>query len=122
MAENAERTKDLHDLEDAMLANLENSIIHEASRFAAIYIAVIDGISPSITALISLAPFFLVKIGIFDFGVAIKTSVALTLLTIFMIGVFLGKVSGENVLEKGLLMTAAGVFTVLLTAIISIIF
>lgn len=122
MAENAERTKDLRDLEDAMLTNLENSIIHKASRFAAIYIAFIDGISPTVTALISLTPFFLVRIGILGFGTAIKASVALTFLTIFMIGVFLGKVSGENVLKKGMLMTAAGVVTVLLTAMISLIF
>lgn len=122
MAEKAERTKDLQELEDVMFTNLENSLISEASQFAVVFIALINGISPVITSLVSLAPFFMVRTGILNFAMAIRASIALTLLTLFMLGVFLGKISRENVLRKGLLMAAAGLISALLIILLSIVF
>ena len=122
MAEKAERTKDLRELENAMLTNLENSIISEASQFAAIFIAVIDGISPVIAALISLAPFFLARYWILTFTLAVKASITVTLLTLFILGAFLGKVSGDAVLKNGIVMMTAGLATALLTIFISTMF
>jgi len=118
MSEKAERTKALRELEDAMLTNLENSIISEASQFAAIFIAVIDGISSVIASLVSLIPFFIARSGFLDFSLAVRASIALNLLTLFVLGAFLGKISGESVLRKGLIMMTAG----LIAAVLSVLF
>ncbi len=119
LSEKAERKRDLRELEDAMLTNLENSIISEASHFASVFIALIDGISPSIAAFISLIPFFFARSGIFSFNLAVKVSITLSLITLFVLGMFLAKVSGEAVLRKGILMTTVGLFATLLIVFFS---
>jgi len=48
MTESAERTKKLKELESTMLVDLGNTIHGRASRFASVYTALVDGISPSL--------------------------------------------------------------------------
>ncbi|MBL7118637.1 VIT1/CCC1 transporter family protein [Candidatus Bathyarchaeota archaeon] len=119
MSEKAERTRDLRELEDAMLTNLENSIISEASHFAAVFIALIDGVSPVIAGLVPLIPFFFARSGLLHFSLAVRASIALNLLTLFILGAFLGKVSGEGVLRKGIIMMTAGLTAAVLSVLLS---
>jgi predicted membrane protein (TIGR00267 family) len=119
MSEKAERLRDLRELEDAMLTNLENSIISDASHFAAVFIAVIDGISPVIAALVPLLPFFIARSGFLHFSLAVRASIVLNLLTLFILGAFLGKISGESALRKGVIMMTAGFIAAVLTILFS---
>jgi len=57
MAERAERKAHLRTLEAAPAQ--PDPIHYEASRFVSVYVALIDGISPTLTAIVSLAPFIL---------------------------------------------------------------
>ena len=64
MAEKAERTKKLKDLERAMLTDMKNGLHDKSHRFAAIFAAVVDGISPAIAAMIVVSPFIVSRFGI----------------------------------------------------------
>jgi len=46
LTESAERKHDLEELEKSTLTNLNNSSIGRASRYAAIVVSIVDGISP----------------------------------------------------------------------------
>lgn len=114
MAERAERRRSLKELENQMFKNLEGSIIDKASKAAAIWIALIDGLSPALAAAIPLIPFALVLAHVIPVQTVLVASLTLNLLTLFTLGAFLGKVSHENVLIHGLVMVGAGVLTALL--------
>lgn len=112
MTERAERKRDLKILENAMLTDLKNSIHNEASDFVSIYAALIDGTSPMLTAIISLIPFILTLRGAIGIWDAYIVSVILTLATLFMLGLYLGRTAKENPLWYGLQTVAAGMIIV----------
>lgn len=60
MAEKAERERHLKEMEEATNNNV-NPIQYEAARFVEIYVALIDGLSPALTGIISIIPFILVS-------------------------------------------------------------
>lgn len=117
MTERAERLRELKRLEVAMLKSLENSIYAKAYRFAIVLAAVIDSLAPMLSAFISLIPLILAYIGIIPTTYAAIASIALIFAMLFLLGVFLGKVSKENMIFSGIKMLFAG----LITAIISLI-
>ncbi|MCP4647381.1 MAG: hypothetical protein GY852_06550 [bacterium] len=96
LAESAERTKSRKDLEKKMLRNLDETDISEAGTFATIYVSLIDGISPMIAILLILIPFFLSSFSMLDIVSAYYISFLICLLSFIFLGVFLGKLSKEN--------------------------
>jgi len=112
MAERAERKGHLRTLEAT--PTQPDPIHYEASRFVSVYVALIDGISPTLTAIVSLAPFVLTRMGLLSIGNAYIISLALTLATLFSLGFYLGKIARENVLLYGAQMLAVGIITAIL--------
>jgi len=108
MTEEAERTKKLNSLEKSMLKKLRKSVVGKASRFAPLWAAIIDGASPAVAAIACLTPFFLSSFGIFSINFAFQLSIAIALLVMFMLGVFLGKVSGRSMFFHGVKMLLVG--------------
>jgi predicted membrane protein (TIGR00267 family) len=119
MTESAERSRSLNELEDAMLTNLDNTIYGEASRFVAIIAALVDGSAPFLASIPAVIPFYLSYIGLLPNGLAFVTSIGASLLTLFLLGVFLGRVSDRNVLYSGVKMVIAGVAVALLALLLN---
>ncbi|MCW4015169.1 MAG: VIT1/CCC1 transporter family protein [Candidatus Bathyarchaeota archaeon] len=118
MTERAERKRNLKDLECAMVTKLNDSVISDATRFVSFYAAVVDGGSPIITALISLSPFFLLLHGLIEVQTAYTASLVVTLVTLFMLGIYLGKIAKENALLYGIQTLVAGVATILIALLL----
>lgn len=112
MTERAERKRDLKNLESAMITKLDDSVINDATKFVSFYAAIVDGGSPILTAIVSLSPFFFVLHGLLAVEKAYVVSLAVTLITLFMLGIYLGKIAKENALLYGLQTLVAGVATV----------
>jgi len=108
MTEEAERTRKLNSLEKSMLKKLGKSVVGKASRFAPLWAAIIDGTSPAIAAIACLTPFFLSSFGVFSINFAFQLSIAIALVVMFMLGVFLGKLSGRSILFHGVKMLLVG--------------
>ena len=119
MTESAERNRSLNELENAMLTNLDNTIYGEASRFVAIFAAIVDGSAPFLASIPAVIPFYLSYIGLLSSGFAFAASIGASLLTLFLLGVFLGRVSDSNVLYSGVKMVIAGVAVALLALLIN---
>jgi len=96
MTEKAERQRQLKTLEAAMLTDLTHSIHNDASNFVSMYAAFIDGSSPILTGVISLVPFILALTGTFLIWDAYIVSVILSLVTLFLLGLYLGRIEGEH--------------------------
>ncbi|NIR86209.1 hypothetical protein GWO13_01025 [Candidatus Bathyarchaeota archaeon] len=121
MTEEAERTKKLNRLEKSMLKKLENSVVGKASRFAPLWAGVLDGGSPAVAAIACLAPFFLSSSGAFSIDFAIQLSIAIALSVMFLLGVFLGKVSDRSMLLHGAKMLIVGLILTLLFLVLKVI-
>ena len=121
MAESAERTKEIKDIEKAMLKPMgEDSMHKEAAKFATKVTALVDAISPAIAALAVISPYFLIGIGVFDMSSAFVASLAITFAILSMLGMYLAKVTEENMLWHGLKMLAVGLLTAILCVLVSI--
>jgi len=104
MTERAERKRDLKNLETAMMTKLNDSVITDATAFVSFYAAVVDGGSPILTALVSLSLIAVEN--------AYISSLVVTMVTLFMLGIYLGKIAKENVLIYGIQTLVAGLATV----------
>jgi len=118
MTEKAERKSHLKTVEAAMLTDLSDSILSDASDFVSVYAAFIDGASPMLTAVISLIPFILTLKGTFVIWDAYIVSFILTLATLFSLGLYLGRIAKENMLLYGFQTVAAGILIVVIVLIL----
>ena len=119
MAESAERSKSLNELEDAMLVDLEDTIYGQASKFVSVFAAVVDGSAPFLASIPSFIPFYLSMVGVLPLDMAFFASIGASLATLFMLGVFLGRVSESNVVYSGVKMVIAGVAVALLALLLN---
>lgn len=116
MAERAERKRDLKKLEMAMLADLEDTHFARASRLATLVIALVDGTSPALCALVLILPFALVPH--ISLETAFYSSLSLGLAILFLLGAFLGRIGEERPFVTGLQMIGVGLITILLVSLL----
>ncbi len=113
LTESAERERDLAELEKNTLSNLKNTKIGRASRWAVVIVALVDGLAPLAAALLVMIPLFLSRL-IGSVEVSYLLSLVLSLITLFGLGVFLGRISKRNVVIYGLRTLIAGVVSIAL--------
>ncbi|MCP4410351.1 MAG: hypothetical protein GY807_21915 [Gammaproteobacteria bacterium] len=114
LTETAERKRELAELSRQTLTDLHHTRIGRASRLAVIVVALVDGFSPFLAALVTLIPFF--AAGLFPaIRWAYYTSLGLALLTLFGLGAFLGHISRENLIVYGFKTVIAGVVSILIS-------
>lgn len=119
MTESAERSKSLNELEEAMLIDLEDTLYGQASRFVSFFAAFVDGSAPFIASIPSVIPFYLSHLRLLSLGVAFAISIGASLLTLFLLGIFLGRVSQRNVIYSGFKMVVAGVAVAILALLLN---
>ncbi|RLG55909.1 MAG: hypothetical protein DRN95_07370 [Candidatus Hydrothermarchaeota archaeon] len=121
MAESAERVKEIKTLEKAMCKPMEDDSMHkEAAKFATQATAIVDALSPALAALIVISPYFMVNFGMLDMGTAFIMSLALTLSILALLGMYLAKVTEENMVMHGVKMLMVGMGTAILCTLVSI--
>jgi predicted membrane protein (TIGR00267 family) len=111
VTEKAERKGQLNHLEESMLVDLDGTLHHNASQFVPALAALVDGVSPALTATISLIPFLLSILGLLSIWSSYVISLILTFITLFALGLYLGRVAKGNMWFYGLQMLAAGFVT-----------
>ncbi|MEM2987426.1 MAG: hypothetical protein QXK26_00120 [Candidatus Bathyarchaeia archaeon] len=119
MAEKAERERHLKEMEERT-RNHVDPVHYEAARFVVFYVALIDGLSPALTAIISLAPFILASMRIVSISSAYFASIPLSLAVLFLLGIYLGKIAKENGWLYGVAMLTVGALTALIIFLIQL--
>jgi len=118
LTESAERKHNLDVLGQSTLTDFYNSIIGHASRYAAVTVSVVDGISPLFAALLVLIPFFFN--GVFpNIQVVYYTTLGLALVTLFALGVFLGNISKENLIISRIKTAVAGIISIIIGSLLN---
>ncbi|MHC1687230.1 MAG: VIT1/CCC1 transporter family protein [Methanothrix sp.] len=117
LAERAERKRDLKKLEMAMLHNLGDTHYARASDFATFIVALVDGISPALSAAILIMPYFLVPQISMD--TAFYASLVLGLAILFSLGIFLARISDERLIISGMQMIMVGIITIIIVGLLA---
>jgi predicted membrane protein (TIGR00267 family) len=102
ISEVAERKQALDTLQQAMISDLQRSAHGHASRIAPLWIATVNGAAPLLIALLIMLPLWLAQGTAFSANQALSAAIGVTLLLIFLLGVFLGKISTTFWLWAGL--------------------
>lgn len=115
LSEKAEREKELRELEQALIADLKESDYGQASRYLPILVALVNGLSPLLLALVILLPlFFAEKIQVLSTISPFIIAIAVGFLCVFFLGVFIGKISKTFWLWSGLRTLIIAVVTVVI--------
>ena len=120
LSEKAEREKELRELEQALVVDLKESDYGRASRYLPIFVALVNGLSPLLLALVILLPLFLA-----EEKQAVSTTspfisaIAVGLLCVFSLGVFLGKINKKFWLWSGLRALIIALVTVVIILFVS---
>ncbi len=112
LAEKAEREREFKSMERAMLRNLDDTMVERANRFAVIISALVDGFAPFVCGLMLLVPFIIIVAGVpLPWTTAVLISAVSGFILLFLLGVFLGRVSEQSSWLYGLQTLSAGVGT-----------
>lgn len=114
LTESAERKREIDKLSESTLVDQNGSKIGKASRFAAVAVALIDGFSPFFASLIVLIPFFFANL-FSNIHYVYFVSIGFALLVLFGLGMFLGKISKQNLVVMGIKTLAAGIISILIS-------
>ena len=114
LSEKAERKKELLELEQALIQDLKASDYGQASRYLPIMVALVNGFSPLILCLLILSPLFLAEQMNFLPLSPFIHSILMALVSIFLLGVFLGKISQTFWLWSGLRTLIIAIFTMII--------
>lgn len=106
ISEAAEKQKELRELETAMLADLEQSAHGRAARLMPVAIALVNGLSPFVIALLIMLPLWLGGAGVAMPLPPLDASIAVAFAAAFLLGVFVGTISETFWLWAGLRATA----------------
>ena len=102
LSEKAERKREFKKLQDAMVSDLSGSTQDKASRWVPIWVALINGLSPLLMSLIIITPLWLAQNG-FELPLEpFQSAIGVAFGLIFLLGVFMGQVSGTFWLFSGL--------------------
>lgn len=111
VSEVAERKRALRELADAMVTDLTNTTHGEAARLVPWLIGAVNGLAPLLIALLIIAPLWFSLRGVPLPLDPLPCAMALGLGVIFLLGVFLGRVSGTFWLRSGLQTLAVALLT-----------
>ena len=114
LTEAAERKRDILELSRYTLSDLSDTRIGRASRAAVITVAVVDGLSPFLAALIVLIPFFVSDL-FPSIRIVYFTAIGMALFTLFALGLFLGQVSRGSLPVYGIKTVLAGVVSIVIS-------
>lgn len=117
LAESAERGRELAELERISLTDLSETKIGRASRMAVIVVSLVDGLSPLVSSLIVLVPFFAMPL-IGNILISYALSIALALICLFALGMFLGRISERSLIGYGVRTVIAGIVAIVINALL----
>jgi len=119
ISESAEKQKELGELERAMITNLDESHFGMAKRWVPVVTGIVNGAAPFLISVFIILPLWLYLRGYLQIDAPLELSIAIACTLIFMLGIFLGKISGTFWLWSGLKTLIVAVVTVFLVYVIS---
>jgi len=111
ISETAEMQKELRELEQAMIEDLSQSVHGQATRMLPLVVALVNGLSPFAISLLIISPIWLASLAI-DLPVPpLQLSILVAVVVLFLLGIYLGRISGVYWLWAGIRALAIALVT-----------
>jgi len=110
VSERSERKRHIKELEKALFSDLDGTVIEKANLTAVVVVVVVDSISPLLFSFITVSPLILSKLNFLSLQVAFNLSFMIGGVSLFTLGLLLGKIAHEHILLHGLFMVFSGLF------------
>ena len=101
ISEAAERRHDLLQLQEAMIADLQQSAHGAAARRVPLLIALVNGLAPLLISLLIIIPLWLAQLGIPLPASPLYLAISIAFVLIFLLGVFLARIANISWLRSG---------------------
>jgi predicted membrane protein (TIGR00267 family) len=119
LTESAERRHAMVELEQLTLTELHDTKIGRASRMAVVLVTAVDGLSPFFSALFVVIPFFIAPL-LPSITYAYYSSITMALVALFVLGLYLGRISRQNLVISGIKTGFAGVACMVLSYLLEL--
>jgi len=119
ISESAERKHDLDKLEEAMIADLQETAHGNAARWMPWLIALVNGSAPFVISLLIISPLWLAHTGVALPLSPLYLAIIIALFLIFLLGVFLGRIAGISWLRSGIQTLLVATITAVLIYLIA---
>lgn len=119
ISESAERKKELLELEQAMQSSLEESHFGKAVRWVPVVIAIVNGAAPFIISVLIMVPLWLHEWRPEFITLPLESAIVLAFFLVFLLGIFLGRISGMFWLWSGIKTLLVALVTALLIFLVS---
>ncbi|MCW8956450.1 MAG: hypothetical protein OQL09_06175 [Gammaproteobacteria bacterium] len=114
VSESAERRRALAELEAAMVSDLQQTAHGDATKWVPMLIALVNGMAPFSISLLILTPLLLVNAGVAIAIAPLHAAIIIAVILIFLLGVFLGRISDVSWLRSGLQTLIVALLTLIL--------
>jgi len=114
VSEQAERRRALGELESAMVTDLQDGAHADAVRWVPLFVALVNGLAPLLISLLIIMPLWLANAGVDLFIPPIYAAIFVAVSLIFLLGVFLGRISNISWLRSGFQTLVIALLTMLL--------
>lgn len=111
ISETAEKQKELRELEQAMIEDLSQSVHGRATRMLPLVVALVNGLSPFAISLLIISPIWLASLAINLPIAPLQLSIMVALVVLFLLGIYLGRISGVYWLWAGIRALAIALVT-----------
>ena len=119
ISESAERKHELDKLRSAMMDDLDGSTHEEAATIVPVIVAMVNGLAPFLFAQLILLPLWLASSGAVALPSPVDVSIGIALALVFLLGIFIGRLSGTFWLWAGIRATLLAIAIVLLIMLFS---
>ncbi len=113
-AEILEREREIEEMEDAILADLEDTQVTKSARTAAITVASVNLLTPFSVCTAYIVPFALARLGVVGIKMAAWISIIIAIATLMSVGTYMGRKGKGNPALKGVRMMSLGAVTFLI--------
>ena len=114
ITEMAERAQEIREMEAAVLRSLEESVVAKAHKVSALVISLASSLVPAFFTSLAILPFALIERMGVDISRAFVLSIGTIMGSLFLLGAYLGHISGRSRLFYGLVEVAVGVAIVVI--------
>lgn len=121
-AESLEQERKIADLEKALFTDLQDTSIQKTAKYTIIIATLINFATPLFSCAVTITPFVFVALGILHLDIAGWISIGLALATLFVAGVYMGRIGKTNPIKKGVRMVAFGVLAFAIGYILNLLF
>lgn len=121
-AESIEQERKISDLEKALFTDLTDTSIEKSAKSTIFLATLINFATPLLSCVITITPFIFVAIGLLHIDVAAWISVTLALSTLFVAGVYMGRIGKTNPYLKGIRMVIFGIIAFLIGVLLDTLF